>query len=321
MNTSLSITSGRAWRHSSKPRAAALALSIGCFACEDPLVDPQTVVDLRVLAGQISAEDDERRATLEPGERANVHWLVASDEAQDFAATLAWCRIEPTTLGAPVCAEAPFDEQQLEGNAYTELSAEFTLPDDLQTGDEWAAWLGVCERTTPEFDPRSSSFDCGSERPLSAYLRAAVGADDNHNPDLSDDLLEIDGEPWSAAPLADTGSECAELDLPQVELGDPAKIRFELDGDDRQPIDADEDAYNAQPAETLVVSHMATLPGLERVFSAIEHDADNAEFELEFELDEDSDLPRDGRVVTVTLIARDERGGVGWINRQLCALP
>jgi hypothetical protein len=296
------------------------SLSLCSFACDDPLVDPQTVVDLRVLAGQISASDDSSRASLRAGEDATVRWLVASDRREDLSALLVSCRVEPTTLGAPVCAKAPFYRQSLDGQSNQELSANFTLPAAFDTGDEWATWLGVCEGQRPQFDRDDSSFDCDGKPAISAFIRTAASNNDNDNPDLSDDELLLDGQPWSAAALGAPGDPCTDLDVPQVQRGETATIEFELQGDDRENIETDQDIYGSQPRESLVFTHVSTFPGLQRAYSVIAFDSDRPRIDVDFKLDEDSKIPADGRLVTFTLVARDERGGVGWISRQLCTV-
>jgi hypothetical protein len=108
--------------------------------------------------------------------------------------------------------------------------------------------------------------------------------------------------------------------LPAIQSGRLASIALELGGDDRELLESAAGTYAARPRESLVFTHLATRPGLDRAFSAIDYDATRLGFELPFE-HADSELDPGGTALGFYLLVRDERGGVDWIERRACLLP
>jgi hypothetical protein len=277
-----------------------------------------------VLGAQVSALSAPNVAEPAPGEDASITWLLASDLAAPLSVRLAFCSAEPSVLGAPRCAGPVWDEQRLLGSFGEPLRADFSLPAELEPGSSWVAWLGWCEEGEPRFDTSASSFDCvGSGESLSAFYRGRIPeATPNQNPSLADDLLFLDDVPWPATPDAPAaGAPCLDSDLLRLTYAQPASIRFELGGDDREPLPVTADGYAERARESLVYTHVATRSGLERAFSALDHDSTQTGFLLPLTLGGEPAPFAEGESVSLFLIAHDERGGVDWLRRDACWLP
>jgi hypothetical protein len=317
----------------SNPEQRCLALLVWCAAsgaggCEDPLTDPALIIAPRIVGARVMSEADPAVAEPVAGEAASIDWLVLSIEPGAFIARVVWCKGSPTVLGAPHCDGPPFAEQTANGGWGVPITVHFRVPSELEPGGAWLAWIGICAVGEATFDPRDSSFACPEGQALSGFYRGFVpeGAA-NRNPSLADDRVLLDGVTWPALaatsdePVAALpGAPCAGLGLPTLLAEQPASVGFELGGDDREPLENAPGSYAAHPRESLVYTHMANLPGLDRAFSAIDYDAERLGFTVPYEF---SDAPPGPEGITLGffLLARDERGGVDWLERRACLLP
>jgi len=299
-----------------------LLLAAGLCACEDPLIDPALIAGPRIVGARVGGELDSALAEPAAGQAATLDWLVLSDQPGAFTAHVAWCIGAPTVLGAPRCAWEAFAEQSATGRFGEPLRFGFSVPAELEPGEAWLAWIGICDSGEARFDPAASVFRCAEGEPLSGFYRGFVpeGAP-NRNPSLADDSLVLDGAAWLApdATPPEAGSACLGLGLPELRAEQPSSVLFELGGDDREELENVPGTYAAHPRESLVYTHLATHPGLDRAFSAIDYDAT----ELAFEVPLDADPPAgpEGTTLRFFLLVRDERGGVDWLMRQACLLP
>jgi len=297
-------------------------LAAGCFACDDPLTDPAVVAGPRIAGARVSVAEDPDLAQPSPGQAASIEWLVLAERDGEFSARVAWCYSAPSVLGPPSCEGPAFAEQSATGRFGEPLSLAFVVPAELTPGDAWLAWLGVCDGGEPPvFSAPSSAFTCPNEEGLSGFYRGfAPEGTPNRNPSLADDLLALDGTPWTARAALPVRSPCRDAGLPAVRASVPASISFELGGDDRDPLDLQPETYAAHPRESLVYTHLGSHPGLDRAFSAIDYDAPAPSFAVPFELE--TAAPGDaGETFDFHLFVRDERGGVDWLRRQACLLP
>ncbi|MEN9579189.1 MAG: hypothetical protein RJA70_2198 [Pseudomonadota bacterium] len=296
-------------------------------ACGEPLVMPQLVLEARVLGAQLSPLDEPRsqRAELAPGEFGRLRFLVASPEDVEVQAVVHVCRDAGTSLGAPVCAGELLASQRIAGNTREDLSLEFQLSETLDPGEDWLIWAGFCAGGRAKA-LSADRFACETGQPLETFARfKAARPEDgrvNLNPDLSDDRLSLGGRAWAEAPWLEAGEACASSELPRVIVGETESLRFRLTGEDRQPRVDEAGQFGAPSRESLTYSHAATLSGLERAFSAIDHNSDAADFELEWDLGASASQPPDseGRVETFYLVVRDDRGGADWLRRQVCLI-
>ena len=302
-----------------------LLSALGASACQDPLVDPAVVLGPRVIGARVRAERDPGVAEPGSGERASIEWLVLSDQPGTFAARAVWCLAEPSALSTPRCAGAPAAESRATGSYDSALPLSFQVPDGLAPGAAWLVWLGVCQNGEPSFDAARSAFECPGAPALQAYYRGFVPEQAaNRNPSLSDDQVSLDGTVWSelepGAASTAAREPCSGSLLPSIRAGALARLTFELGGDDRESLAVSPGQYAAHPRESLVYTHVASHPGLDRAFSAIDYDADTTRFELELDSAGLEPGP-DGETIVLHLLVRDERGGVDWLRREACLLP
>jgi hypothetical protein len=300
-----------------------LALLVACaLACEDPLTDPAVVAGPRIVGARVSAMGDAELAQPRAGQAANIEWLVLSDREGSFSARVAACNSAPSVLGAPSCAGPSFTEQSVTGRFGEPLSFAFGVPAELAPGEAWLVWLGLCRGDeSPAFSASASAFSCPSGEAVSGFYRGFVPeGTPNRNPSLADDLLRLDGAPWTALAALPVRGTCRDAGLPALHAGLVASVSFELGGDDRDPLEVAPGTYAAHDRESLVYTHLASHAGLERAFSAIDYDERTPSFEVPFE--PLAEPPGEaGETLDFYLFVRDERGGVDWLRRQACLLP
>ncbi len=308
-------------------RAASAVIGLVSGGCDDPLVDPAVVTAPRIVAARVRADADPTLAQPAAGELTRIDWLVLSDEPGSFSAHVAWCAAAPSVIGAPRCGPSLFDEQSLSGAFGEPITLAFSLPGELAPGSAWLAWLGLCEAGEPVFDVATSTFRCGDREALSGFYRGFIPEGvPNHNPSLADDRLLISGAEWpeTAPPGASAAlpprAACRDEGLASLRVTEASTLTFELGGDDREPIDSAPGTYAAHARESLVYTHLASHPGLERAFSAIDFDADALRFELPMDFGAEAPGP-EGELLRLHLFVRDERGGIDWLSRDACLLP
>jgi hypothetical protein len=292
-------------------------LGAASLGCEDPLVDPATVIGPRIVGARVRAADDARSAEPRAGQAGSIDWLVISNAAGTLAATAAFCAAEPSSLGAPRCSGGVYAERSVELRFGEPLSIDLTLPAELEPGSPWLAWLGSCGGEAAPFDAAASRILCDEEEALSAFYRGRIPQNV-----LADDEVSLGGEPWLAsAALTEPGSPCAELELPSIRPGEPKDVRLDLGVDDREALPEVPGQYAPHARESLVYTHVATIPGLDRAFSAIDFDSDADGFSVPFSVAAEAEARVEGETIHFFLLVRDERGGVDWTRRDACLVP
>jgi hypothetical protein len=307
-------------------RLLLLGAAIALGACEDPLTDPSVIAGPRVVAARVGTQVDPSVAEPAAGEAARIEWLALSNEPGAFTARATWCNAAPSVIGAPRCDGTIFAEQSVAGTWGEPIALDFSVPPELAPGSAWLAWLGICTLGDATFDAVTSTFRCPDGEPLSAFYRGFVpDGTPNRNPSLADDTLVLDGSTWPAMDDPDamaepSGAACLGQALPTLRAERASSVGFELGGDDREALEETAGTYAAHPRESLVYTHLANLPGLDRAFSAIDYDAERLGFDVPFEFAESPPGP-EGTTLSFILLVRDERGGVDWVRRRACLLP
>lgn len=289
-------------------------------ACEDPLLEVQTINGLRVVGTRVQNDTDPSDARLVAGSPTTLEWLVVSDRAEAYSAAMRLCSVADTNYGVPSCESAPFFEDTGRFDAGVPARFSFTPP-ELPRGSRWMSALVACAEGRARFATDASGRCSGGTTPREATFTGVIG-EANSNPTLADDTLEFEGAPWQEADLLDTGASCRGAGLPTVRAGRVSEIAFELGGDDRESLPASEtEQYGAEATESLLYSHFLSEPGLERPFSGISADSDDTAFEIELAPPTDPMPPTNGVATDFYLIVRDGRGGSDWVRRQVCTLP
>ncbi len=166
------------------------------LACEDPLVDPATVIGPRMIGARVRAAGDAASAEPRAGQEGSIDWLVIANRAGTIGATAAFCAAERSSLGAPRCSGGVFEERSVELRFGEPLGIDFTLPAELEPGSPWLGWLGSCGGEAAPFDAAESSFICAGEGALGSFYRGRIPEDaPNDNPVLADDEVWLGAEP------------------------------------------------------------------------------------------------------------------------------
>lgn len=289
---------------------------LGLVGCGDPLVDPQTVVGLRVLGARVSATADPVRAHLEPAEDATVAWLVLAERTREFKGLALWCEAQPSSIGTPPCVD-PFKTEEFEGTSDAPVSLAFDLPENHRTGRQWVHWIGLCETGSPSWNEATQRLQCSRGDVVSAVYRGN-GSGPNTNPNIQDDELSLDGEEWVGAGTSEVPSACGDPHVPDVDVKQPVTIRLQSKGADREELEMDE--YAAASRESLTYTHVTTWPGLERPYSVIDDNTPDAAFDVQF-LSEGNPPTSGGELVRFAVVVRDGRGGTDWLERWFCLKP
>jgi hypothetical protein len=278
-------------------RAAWGALALGFWTgCGDPLLERQTIEELRVLGARYEAEDDPGRATPVPGERGHIRWLLASRSGPvDTAFGLLACSASDRARGLPDCDGAPSAEEYGTGE-------EPTLAFEVPQASRLLAAGVFCSTGRAALGDAIADARCldpNAEEEIASYeLDTANSAGSVHrHPDLDGLELRLDGELWNAD------------EAPCVPVGRDARVSLRLPPEARELRPADDPAG---PYETLQLSHLSTAGRFERPFTVFSGEAVELATELLWR------APAEPGTAHVYLVARDLRGGVSWVTRSLC---
>lgn len=273
-----------------------LALAFAASGCGDPLVERQTITDLRVLGARYEADADPNRATPLPGEAGTVRWLVANTGGPtEVSFGLSACAATESARGVPQCA-APAVEEVL--GASTEPTLELEVPDGarlLTTGVFCSA--GDVALTD---DPRTSHcVEPSATQELASYEVTLAGPtnEPHGHPDLQGATLRLDGDSWT------------EEDTPCVPRGARVPVDLTLLPEAR---DARPPEDPAGSWETLQVSHLSTHGKFERPFTVFGGDTNDLHATVEWQ------APNGAATAHVYFVVRDLRGGVSWLLRRVC---
>jgi hypothetical protein len=264
-------------------------LLLALVGCTDPLKDPASITDVRVLGARVEVDSAPERATPAPGESASVRWLVAAPQLEpEFAWSLVACE---SAYGAELETCDDYAFARASEREPTTLAPElaFSLPDSSEAPT--ISLLGMIAGTAVRLD-----------------VPVATETLSNRNPALDADAISFDGFVWNA------GTDCAEL--PEVGPGSKHTLSLALAEDDREPLVT---KYSADPErETLRVSHFSTHGELERAFSSFGADARELDARLSWIAPRAAES---GDIMRFYFVVRDLRGGSDWLERAVCFEP
>lgn len=295
-------------------RASALPLLLfvcAMGACEDSIHAGWLVDRPRVLGARVSAIADTRRASLAPGERGRIEWLVAvPDGPPKLAWTFVACVAPEGRFARPRC-ETPVVATGSGASTSELVTTELTAPttEALAGSTELVVLAAFCVEGTPTLDARELTATCGAGDPLlaSAYVRLAT-TEPNTNPPppavrLGDaPLVEDDrgtaGAPCTSSPSAPKVAPAAEIDFVHI---------FDGAARERQ--------------EWLTLSTVVTGGELDRQYSAFDSDEEATKEARVAWTAPKGGVPPAGRVVRLYALLRDDRGGASFSRFSVCVSP
>jgi hypothetical protein len=307
---------------------ALVAVTLG--GCGGDLPVASQLERTRVLGARVQVPGEPGRASVQPGEAANVEWLIAGPVPP---ATLEWAFA--LCSGNSSCADSP---QPLGTGSGAPVVVPFTTPDAAALTDgKLPLMLGVvCGDGVLSADAASPVPACtgaGASNTLTQFAIPVTpeGETANVHPNLGNDVLELDGTTWDAATAAAVaGDPCdANSGLSVVQArpvgGDEdaarKKIRLISDGDDRETF-APPDGAPVR-LEELQFSNFATSGKFEASYGAIfaTDPRPDADVTMKWIPPETTDVAAGGQVVKLYFVVRDLRGGLDFTTRGLCLLP
>jgi hypothetical protein len=299
------------------PAILATFFGIGCGPDFDP---PSLVTTTRVIGARVEASGTDNRASPQPGENANVTWLITAPAA---APMLQWafalCR--PGHPNALECGDTPFAVFTGAGNPPV-IPVAVPAADTLAGADRLLLYGRICDDSPPVFAPGSGYPSCASGHGTTAAVTIGLQTtpDANHNP-TAERGFTLDGQDWPAA--AAGADPCATG--PRITAGTEAHvIGFATAGADRESYTAmlGDPPVPTEKRESLQVSAFTTSGELKSPFVFVEalDPRDTTPLELKWNAPEIADVPVDSPI-TFTFVTRDNRGGTDWTIRTACVAP
>lgn len=287
----------------------------------------------RVLGVRVDIDGDPERAAARPGDALTLRWLVVGHEGDppEWSNAMAACVARPSNLGIPTCDGAPF-AFQLPTEPTAAPSFAFEIPGDVPVEGRETEILVIgvlCAGGTPVFSmddlPSCEEEEAIAERLIFAFplVEADAEADANQHPSLGDETLTIDDTPWPASDVVPE-SGCAGGDLVQIRArveDEPSFVRLTTSPSDREMYDEvvlGEMPRVVETREELLVTHVATAGLFTRLQTEV---FDDPPLEVPWRHPDPEEIPDDGLTVRFWFVARDQRGGMDWVERALCVVP
>jgi hypothetical protein len=277
----------------------ALVLGTVAFACDSSEVLGWKLDRARVLGARASADADPARATLAPGERGTLTWLVVGPtppvrRGWAFAA----CVPPAGLLADPACA-APAIAFGSGESSDESVPMPLSIPPVEATGDatELLVLAAFCDGGAPALDARAFAATCPSGAPLLASTKVRLArAGANQNPALEGASFRVDAAPWSVATTCDGAAS--------IGAGQKVPLRVTLPSSLRET--------TADGPEALVLSSFVDQGTLDRQFSAVDP-GDSGDVAIDY-----TAPAQVGARASFVFVLRDGRGGTSFARRVLC---
>lgn len=290
-----------------------LALALACFAvvaaCDDPIARGWLVDRTRVLGARVEATAEPTRASLRSGEEAKVTWLIASPSAPPpIGLTFAVCAPPEGNFAAPHC-DSPVLAFGSRSPMFGALETTFVVPP--AAGDQLLVLAAFCAEGMPALDATKFSGACPRGEPLLASLVLTLGGA-NVSPSIADDAIVLDDLVLPPTTAGAPGTACAPSpDAPLLPAdGRTHKLAFRFS-------DAQRETF-AGGREALLLTHVVTAGELERQYSAFDPDEAPKIATVEWKPPSPAEV-EGGRLVEITFVLRDGRGGSSFARRAVCA--
>ncbi|MEM7449467.1 MAG: hypothetical protein AAF355_14630 [Myxococcota bacterium] len=316
---------------------AFVSLSLAAWSgCSDGLSSGSDLEGTRVLGARTRIEGDPQRAWPAHGESVEVEFLVLGPELTPYEWVVGVCPRAETGFGIDICSDSGlFAINQGSVSSPDDLppSIAFEVPsaEALENAETLLLSGTICIEGSVSLESDTLCQGAGVEaRAFSFVLTVWDEAVEpaNRHPILG--AITLDGQPWIQDVEDKSVREgCAGSDLPQLEasLDEGPKTDYVLtlaDGDYEEPngaVGSREPFVNIENdmvLEELQVSHIATLPDIERQFTFI--DDDTNPLEVEWTAPRSSEIAPEGSVVRVVFVMRDLRDGMDWATRAACVI-
>jgi hypothetical protein len=295
-------------------------------ACSDPLLERQDITELRIIAARVEPVSDPSRATLAPGERARVSWLVVGPDGPALVSHgLSACVSTTSPRGIPTCAGEPSASEVAE-----EPTLEATLELEVPQGSELLMSSVFCTQGKPALALAPEDSFCeddSAQQELGTYeVPISNESAPNHHPDLTGIELSLDGMEWPEPSASNLGGAAGAAGAPGTaeSVADPCEspeaLRIARDRSVSLQFILPASAREARPDseveigawETLQISQLSTRGHFERPFTVFESDATSLASQVDFQ------APNTAGGAYLYLVVRDLRGGVSVVERRIC---
>lgn len=296
------------------------ALLASVTACDEAISRGWLVDRTRVLGVRVEAANDPARATLVPGEAANVKWLIASPGPRpNLSFAWALCASPTGTYPTPRCEGPLLAAETGNGGGEDVVSMTVPAPPAGTIGDAAEVLLlaAFCADGTPTLDARAFTATCAHGAPLLASTTLRVGAP-NVNPTIADGDLLLDGAPLAPSSVSVANVPCTDApDAVVVAPGGEHPLVFRFRDDQREIAPEVRDGK-----EALIVSHVVTSGELDRQYSAFDAvEAAPKEVTITWTTPPAAQVPPAGQLVQLFFVLRDGRGGTAFARRAVCVRP
>lgn len=296
--------------------SAAALVAMVVSGCDDSIHQGWLVDRPRVLGARVEALDDPARASLAPGERGRVTWLLAVPEGlPSFDWAFAACVPPDGYFAAPRCDGEVLTAgvERVSGELAT-MELEVPAADALGGAEELLVLAAFCRDGEVELAPATFTASCASGEPLLASVLVKVGSGAvNRNPEppalrLGERILVSDEEGERGASVA-AGAPCDEApDAARVRAGDPElELVHVFDGAQREP------------EESLLLSTVVTGGELDRLYSGFEpEERAPKEVRVSWTPPGPERVGSAGRIERLYAVLRDGRGGANFGRFAVC---
>ena len=289
--------------------ALTVATTMMVLGCGGDLPQASRLERTRVLGARVQVTADPGRADAQPGEAAAVEWVLAGPRAPG---ALAWSFGVCTAIDG-ACQDAPGMPTQGNGAA---VLVPFTMPaatDDVRRPMMIGA---ICEGGAPGSNAAGLPT-CGAGTTSANVARFQLPASaGNRHPQIGDDVIELDGAPWTARAAGDAGGPCDDTSgLPVVAPSDTERrFRMVTDANDRDAVTP------AGELEGLQLSSFATAGELAGQYTTVDPTDTRPDADLtgKWTTPVAKDVPATGLTVHFVFVMRDGRGGLDLTDRALC---
>lgn len=293
--------------HSCLRLAAAGFVSTALLACSNDFEPGSRVTKLRLLA--VQAEP----AFAQPGEHVQLRMLVADPEVRPLSWAFGTCTNPQasTVNGCLDALDAPLVGRAPEGDGFgldVPLDVLANVPEAARNGAAIGALLVACPGMLAEGETQGVPVRCERDAAALGLSEFELGMkrifirerDRNLNPEITG--VRWDGEDWPE----DRIPEVAACDASKREFDDcPAELSHRIELSTSEPEHGRDERDDAFSEQTIVQYYSS-----EGLF----------EHEVQVAAKASNRWVAQGggeRVARLWLVARDDRGGVGWVTRQV----